>query len=634
MRRIVSIWLPRWPIDRLRRAARREKSYACAVPAERTPFALTAASGNAVRLSAVNETAAAQGLYTDMMLTDARGMVPGLITAPADGREDARALTRLARWLTRYSPWTNGDGTDGVLLDVTGCAHLFGGEAGLLADMERRLTDFGFTHRLGLADTPGAAHALARYGSAPLAPPGGTAEALSGLPVESLRLDLETVTLLKRLGLKRIGQLYDIPRAALARRFRSPEKRAAVLDRLDQALGRIDEPLSPPAPVPDHRAGLSLAEPVQEQPAVAHILSRLAEDLCGTLKESGLGAQRFSLDAWRVDGTLARLTVGASRPSHDPRHIERLFAEHLEELDAGFGIDRMMLGAERAAPLTVRQSDLAPDTDGMPADATALARLIDRLAARFGETAVTRLAPNDSHIPERAERAVPAMENGLWDAPHTVTGRCGTRTSVRAMKDAERPCRAARVSCAPGGAHPSPVPASPDGFAGPASPGGRGEENPARPTKTLSPREREGPAPRKRRGRVRGARTSHSGDTIPDCPQNDKTYTDVPDRLSIVSPEWPPRPFLLLERPEPVAVMAQIPDGPPLRFRWRRVVREVARAQGPERIAPEWWLTGNTDDTRDYYRVEDSAGRRYWLYREGLYGGAETPRWFVHGVFG
>ena len=496
------------------------------------PFALVAAQAHGLKLCAVNRPAAEAGLEPGMALTDARALVPDLASRPAEPEADARALAHLADWATRYSPWVATDGADSLLLDVTGCAHLFGGEDTLLADLVRRLDRMGIAGRVGLAETVGAAWAVARASHTTaiadaIVPPGGVAAALAELPVRFLRLDGDTALTLRRLGLARIGGLYDIPRAALARRFDRPEAGEAVLTRLDQALGLVDEPLSPLAPPPAYRARAAFAEPVMDAEVMAQVLADLAGDVVAPLARDQQGARRLSFVAYRADGTVGRVTAATSRPTRDPVHIRRLFAEQLSGIDPGFGIDLLMLTIDRAEPLAASQLALTTRTDGKAADGAAVARLADRLATRLGPGRVARTVPHASHIPERAA------------------------------------CRGAPVAT----------------------------------------------------GVARRAR-----------------WTDP-------RPDTPPRPFRLLTRPEPVEVVAEVPEGPPLSFRWRRVLYRIARAEGPERVAPEWWRgdAGGRGRVRDYYRVEDAAGRRFWVYRDGLYQEHDQPgppQWFLHGLFG
>ena len=486
-------------------------------PAE--PFALVAPGVHGLLLSAVNRQAQDEGLKPGMRLADARAAYPALAVREAEPEADRSALLRLALWCGRFTPWSAPDGADGLLLDITGCAHLFGGEAAMVAEVEDHLAGLGLEVRTGLADTAGAAWALARFApqGARIAAPGETRGAIEDLPVEALRIAPDTALLLRRLGLATIGALADLPRVPLARRFPARAEGEALLLRLDQALGRRDEPLSPLSPPPDYLRRLAFAEPLLLQESVEAALADLLAGLMPLLERDRRGVRRLVLWCFRVDGSHVRIAAATARASRDARHLARLFAEKLGGIDAGFGIDVMALHAARVEPL--EDDQLALTGRGRVRDG--VDRLVDRLLARLGAGAVIRLEAAERHLPEAAERAAP----------------------------------------------------------------------PGRPADPW------------------------------------------PER-----PDLPPRPFRLFERPEPVEVMAEVPDGPPLLFTWRRVTRRVARAAGPERIAPEWWIGDDEDEPlRDYYRVEDTAGRRYWLYRAGLYQDAAAkgpPRWYVHGLFG
>lgn len=473
------------------------------------------------RLLALDAAAAAAGLRVGMGLADARALLPGLAVAEADPDADGALLAQIADWADRYTPLVGLAPPDGLTLDVGGCAHLFGGEAAMLADMLARLAAQGFEARGAVADTPGAASAAARFGRGGVVDPGATREALAPLPLAALRLAPETVAALGRVGLKTVGAILGQPRAPLAARFG-----ADLLARLDQALGRDREAIVPRRPAPDLSAERRFPEPVARLEDVEAAVRSLAARLAESLERRGEGARALALALYRADGHVTRVEVGTARPLREPKTMVGLIGERLATatgggLDPGYGYDMVRLSVGLAAPAAAVQTDLAGGGDG-EADVD---RLVDRLGARFGLAAVSRLLPRESHLPERTAEAVPAAV-----------------VAERALAYAA--------------------------------------------------------APR------------------PDAGE-------------------PPRfPVRLFARPEPVETVAAVPDGPPLRFRWRRVLYEVARAEGPERIAAEWWRDGAAP-TRDYFRVEDAAGRRFWLYRDGLYEReAETPRWYLHGLFG
>jgi len=498
--------------------------------------ALLEGGAKGLRVTALNAAAAEKGVRPGQALTDARAICPGLLTFPADPEGDRAALLGLARWCDRYSPYVapvfspgsgpegngpEGNGPAGIALDITGCAHLFGGEAGLMRDAVRRLRRIGFSAHPGLADTPGAAAAIAGWSGARdiagrILPEGGIAAGTALLPVEALRLSPETCLLLGRLGLKRIGEVAAVPRSALARRFRSAEIAGDVQRRLDQFSGAEAEPIEPLRPQVACRAHLNFAEPLIDALAIGDVLDHLLVKVACGLEAEGKGARALTLNACRTDGTVVGLEVRLSRPSRSVSHIRRLFADRLEQIDPGYGIDALILSVDAAQELSYAAETLERSLDRQ---AEGVAILVDRLMNRLGPERIWRAAPVESHIPERAERFVPA--------------------AAAVAAEAASPRRAA------------------------------------------------------------------------------------------------PRPFRLLEEPEEITATAEVPDGPPRQFVWRRVNRRVARATGPERIAPEWWRLGEAAIERDYYAVEDTEGRRYWLFRAGHYraDGKAMPRWFMHGLF-
>jgi protein ImuB len=526
MSRFISVFVPHLAIERLNRERRTSGD---APLADDRPLALIGNVEHGLVITAVNAASLSQGLLPGLGLADARAICPHLLTLPAAPNKDEEALLDLARWAScRYSPTLNADGDDGLWLEVSGVPHLFGGEHALLADLERRLAGLGFTARLAIAETLGGAHALARYARPSLiVSDREIATALASLPVGALRLEPEITALLRRLGLKRIGQLYDLPRASLERRFHSKDTAEAVLLRLDQALGRRSEPRIPLLPAPDFVARLPFPEPLVTHDGMSAGLAHLAAELCLKLARAGRGCRRLALWVARADGSSTVIDAGLSAPSREPSHLLRLVEDKIETLDMGFGIDLMALTALVTEPLSPAQTALTEPNGNAAPEA-----LIDRLVNRLGVRAVHRLVPKASHIPELAQRLRSAFAGpSLW---------------------------------------PEPV--------------------------------------------------SHKA----------------------------PRPPLLFTRPEPLTVLAEIPEGPPARFTWRRVTRRVVKAEGPERIAPEWWrpLRGKAlrDKTaarpdarpRDYYRIEDEDGHRYWVFREGLYqdSGLGHPSWYLHGVFG
>jgi protein ImuB len=525
-RRCLGLWLPHLPTDRIRRRERAQPGATRSTAA--APLALTMPVKGALRLAAVSAEAAARGLHAGQTLADARALCPALSVEPADPQADAALICAVADWTRRYTPLAATDGPDGVILDISGCAHLFGGEGALVADLLSRLARQGFTGaRAAVAGTPEAAWALARHApeARRLCPPGKEEAFLRPLPAEALRLDAETVRALAVAGLTRVEDLWLRPRAPIAARFGRH-----VVERLEAAFGLARSALTPRLAADPYVAERRFFEPILTREQVLHALERLCGEAARMLTRHGEGARRLELMLFRVDGATFRMDAGLSRPSREPVALFDLMRERLtvraDERDVGYGFDVVRLSVLEAA----RLDETSPRLDARPGDEE-LSRLVDRLGARLGADAVTRLEAADSYVPELASISRPA----------------------------HRP--AARAS---------------------------------------------------------SARTMASQPWDP---------LDAPG-------DPPGRPILLLAEPEPVETLAAVPDGPPLRFRWRKVLHDVAAVEGPERIALPWWGTA-APPTRDYFRAEDRQGRRFWLCREGLYD-RETPapRWFVHGLFG
>ena len=482
-------------------------------PPTEAPLVLVGRSNRKRVLLAVDQAARAAGLYPGMDATKARILMPGLTMHDAKTAEDQAGLTRLADWaLQRYAPIVAPDPPDGLIIEATGCAHLHGGEEAMLADLRRRLANFGYDSRTAMADHWGAAHALARFGRAPLLviPPNAAEPALRPLPLAALRLPVATVAGLARLGFERIDDLLAQPRAPLALRF-GP----ALWRRIDQALGCAAEPIEPHRPPEAPQASQTFAEPIGTPAAIAHTIATLVAAVCEQLRTCQIGARGLDLLLHCVDRRCEAIRVGTSAPVRDPTRLVRLLIDKIETIDPGLGIELMQLIATRTEPLAAIQtlSSLAapPEPDITP--------LIDLLANRLGPDHIYRIASVASDVPERAT---------------------------------------ARIA--------------------PAGP------------------------------------ISHA--------------------------DWPthwPRPPRLLAHPERIETIAPLPDHPPVTFRWRGVRHRVHCADGPERIFGEWWKRdAELAAVRDYFRVEDETGLRFWIYRAGDGEDASTGshQWFVHGIFG
>jgi protein ImuB len=401
MRRVVSLFLPTWPTDRLRRRqAASAGARHPAVPPLEAPLVTRMQDGNRQFIAAANRAALALGLRPGMALSHAQAMVPGLAVAEADPEGDATALRDLAAWCLRWSPLTSAAPPDGLWIDATGCAHLHGGEDSLLETIVTRLARARLAARVAVADTPGAAWAAARHSSRSITiiAPGEQVDALALLPVAALRIDAGTVAALRRLGIDLVGQLLSMPRGPLARRFGSE-----LLRRLDQALGQEDEPITPVLPPDAAQHAASFLEPLLTATALGIAVERLVVPVCAQLEASGLGVRQLDLIFERVDDAVQVVRIGTSRPSRDAQHLGRLLKERLENVEPGFGVSAMRLVVTLAEPILPIQihSSLHGD-DEQEVD---LAPLVDRLASRFGEERVFSVLPRESDVPERAIQA-------------------------------------------------------------------------------------------------------------------------------------------------------------------------------------------------------------------------------------
>ncbi len=532
-RRYLALFFPWLPAERLRLT----RPHLCAGQDER-PRAFVEKIRGALRLAAVDEAAAAMGLSPGLSMADARARVPDLDLFDHVPHEDQDWLERLADGCTRYTPTVALDPPDGLILDTSGCDHLFGGEAGLAADLERRLARLGVAVRLAFAGTPEGARALARYVA-------GAAcdedSAIRRLPVAALELEEEATLALRRAGLKTIGDVARRPMSSIAARFGADAVMA-----IRRIVGEADSALTPRRLVPPMSVERRFAEPVARTETMMTILAELAGEAAGILEQRGHGGRRFEALFFRSDGLVRRLTGETGAPMRDVPALMRLIRERIDSLndpiDPGFGFDLLRLNVPLTEPLGASQLQL----EGGATGEAAVTALVERLSTRLGRNRVRRFGARDSHMPEQAEFALPALD------------------------------------ASPSGPWTTPEPGEP-----------------------------------------------------------------------------PLRPIHLFDPPQPIEVLgAEVPDGPPRRFRWRRALHEVARFEGPERIAGEWWrrrpvsielprpgsdpgevdiryLLGDAPDhIRDYYRVEDRRGRRFWIFRLGFFEPDKPmPRWYLHGLF-
>jgi protein ImuB len=496
-------------------------------PSNDDPAIVVAKQNNALQIYAMDDAAARLGLEIGLPLANARAICPHLKVFDADQAADLGTLNDIADWCDRFTPLVALDAPHGLFLDITGCAHLFGGEVALMQTICSALTRQGFAVSAAIAANSVCARTIRSHAHGRIVRPGEEANAVRPLPLFALGAEEAITRGLRRAGLKTIGDVAARERHEITARFG-----AGFTTLLEQALGQGDAPISPRKPLPDYIVEKRFAEPVSTDQVISASLSRLAQMLVAAMDRQGKGARRLEASFFRTDGAVRAIAVDTGLPVTRAAIIDRLFRERLDALrdplDPGFGFDLIRLSASRTEIVVQQQRDL----DAHVHDNDELASLIDRIAARIGGKRVVVHLPEDTHIPERADLAVPAQHH------------------LGAAMQAAWPAR--------------------------------------------------------------------------------------------VAGEPPLRPLRLFEKPEPIKVpFAMVPDGPPHRFTWRRANHVVVRVEGPERVAMEWWKQGDATLTRDYFRVEDEAGLRFWIYRDGLYGseladeeGEPVPaNWFVHGLF-
>ena len=496
-------------------------------PNDNDPAIVIAKQNNALQIYAMDDEAARLGLTIGLPLANARAICPDIKVFDADPAADSKTLNDIADWCDRFTPLVALDPPHGLFLDITGCAHLFGGEAALLQTICAALTRQGFAVSAAIAATSVCARTVRSHAHGRIVRDGEEARVVSPLPLFTLGAEDAIIRGLRRAGLKTIGDVALRERHEITARFG-----AGFTTLLEQALGQGDAPISPRKPLPDYIVEKRFAEPVTTEAVISASLSRLAEMLVAAMDKQGKGARRLEASFFRTDNTVRSIAVDTGLPVTRSIIIDRLFRERLDALrdplDPGFGFDLIRLSASRTEIVVQQQRDL----DAHVHDNDELAALIDRIAARIGGKRVVVHLPEDTHIPERAEIAAPAQHH------------------LAAATQAAWPAR--------------------------------------------------------------------------------------------VASEPPLRPLRLFEKPEPIKVpFAMVPDGPPHHFTWRRANHVVVRVEGPERVAMEWWRQGGKTLTRDYFRVEDEEGLRFWIFRDGLYEseladdeGEPTPaNWFVHGLF-
>lgn len=497
VKRFVSIWFRHLTTDWFTLRQPRLKNL---------PFVLRAPSHGRMIITATNAVAEMKGIRTGMVLADARAIIPELEVIDDQPDLSEKLLKRIAEWCIRFTPSVAVDLPDGLLLDVTGCSHLWGGDHPYVSDIVKKLNARGYDVRISMADTIGVAWGVARYGKPPLViGTGQHVEALMPLPPEALRLEAETAERLHKLGLHQVRQFIQLPRQSLRRRFGQH-----FIMRLDRALGQEIETINPVQPIEPYQERLPCLEPIVTAVGIEIALRQLLETLCSRLRQELKGIRTAIFKGYRVDGKIEQIEIGTNRPSHNVHHLFKLFEIKLSTIAPELGIELFVLEAPKVEDHLPVQEKMWEGSGGL--EDVRLAELLDRLTNKVGMHAVHRYLPDEHYWPERSIKQATSLEEQ-------------SMTTWRANKL---------------------------------------------------------------------------------------------------------RPLQLLRIPERIEVTAPIPDYPPMLFRYKEKLHQIVKADGPERIEQEWWL--QQGQHRDYYRVEDDEGNRYWLFRLGHYHD-KTYQWFIHGFF-
>jgi protein ImuB len=472
---------------------------------KKLPFVLRTSSHGRMVITAANAVANQKDIHKGMVLADARAIVPALEVQ--DDKPDLiiKLLTRLAEWCIRFTPVVGIDPPDGLLLDVSGCSHLWNGDLPYVAEIVKKLNSRGYDVRVAMADTVGVAWAVARFGKEQVVAGNMHIEALMSLPPEALRLEPEVIARLHKLGLHHIRQFIRMPRASLRRRFGQH-----FILQLDKAIGQAMEIIEPIQPIEPYQERLPCMEPIVTATGIEIALQQLLETLCLRLQQEQKGLRTSILKAYRVDGKIEQVDIVTSRPSHSVKHLFKLFELKISSIEPDMGIELFVLEAPKVEDHFPLQEKMWEGSVGL--DDIRLSELVDRIASKVGMKAIHRYVPDEHYWPERSFKYASSLQEKLTTSWRT-------------------------------------------------------------------------------------------------------------DKL---------RPLQLLRTPERIDVTAPIPDYPPLLFRYKGKIHRITTADGPERIEQEWWL--QQGQHRDYYRVEDEEGNRYWLFRLGHYHDT-IYQWFLHGFF-
>lgn len=497
-RRYVAIWFRHLKTDWM---ARRQPTL------KDIPFVMAAPEHGRMVIKAANAASQTKGIDAGMVVADCRAILPTLQVFDDKPELAGKLLYNIAEWCLRYTPVVAIDSPDGLMLDVSGCAHLWGGEKPYLNDIETKLNGFGYDVSIAIADTIGTAWAISRFGQGShIIPPCRQVEAILSLPPAALRLEAATLERLEKLGLYQIQSFINMPHKVLRRRFGD-----TLLTRLGQALGWEHEIIKPIQPAQPYQERLPSLDPIRTATGIEIALRQLLEKTCDRLAKEEKGIRKCVFKCHRIDGIIQQIEIGTNRPSRNATHLFKLFELKIATIAPALGIEVFILEATIVEDITSTQDALWNFTEG--GNGTAIGELLDRIASKLGQATIHRYLPDEHYWPERAAK----VAGSFTEKPQT------------------------------------------------------------------------------------------------------NWRTDLP------------RPIHLLPIPETIEVTVPIPDYPPMLFRYKGALHHVKKADSPERIEQEWWI--EQGQYRDYYIVEDEAGARYWIFRQGSYEQGNNPQWFIHGFF-
>jgi protein ImuB len=384
--RYVSIWFPHLAIDWFELQQ---------PPLKKTAFVLVVPSHGRKIITATNAIAIKNGIEEGMVLADARAILPSLQYFDEKPSLVPRLLRKISAWCIRFTPYAAVDPPAGIILDASGCPHLWGSNETYVNDIVNRLQTKGFHAKAAIADTIGCAWAVARFGKKMVIENERHVDALLGLPPESLRIEASSVERLHKLGLKRVENLISIPQSSLRRRFGK-----LIVQRLNQAFGAEQEFIEPVYPIEPYHERLPCLEPIATHGAIEIALQQLLETICKRLAKEGKGIRTAFFKGYRIDGKIVNIEISTSRASNNPNHLFHLFELKLSTFEPGLGIELFVLEAKKVDDHIPTQSECWKHTTGL--NNNALSELIDRISGRLGAQAIQRYLPDEHYWPERS----------------------------------------------------------------------------------------------------------------------------------------------------------------------------------------------------------------------------------------